>query len=119
MAVIQAKPRHRKTPDLVECLDDSIQTQMIWDPWHPSWWQELKSLYKESVGKLSNALALQLTQQQSMAFQLPAAQEEASGWWEAPCSICGLGHQYFLPHTDFPGTRDFQVIRQEETLTLV
>ena len=53
-----------------------------------------------------------------MVFWLATAQEEASGWWEAQYSLCGLCHWDFLPCIDFPDTRDFQVTRQEETLAL-
>ena len=91
---------------------------MIWDPWHPTWWQELKTLYRESTGKLSDALALQCAQQQATAFQMTTAQEEATEFWEASCSICGLGHWDFLFQTDFPCARNFQVTRQEETSAL-
>ena len=114
----RAKPQHRKAHNLVECTDDWIQAQMIRDPQHPSWWQELKVLYRGLVGKLSDTQALQLTQWQAMAFHLPTAQEEVSGWWEAPHNICGLGHWDFLPHIDFPSTRDAWVTRQEETLAM-
>ena len=117
MAAIQAEPWHRRTPNLMECADDWIQAQMIRDPQHPSWWKELKALFRDSAGNLSNAQTLPLAQWQAVAFWLPTAQEEASGWWEALCSLHGLCHRDFLPHVNFTGTRDFWVNRQE-TLAL-
>ena len=91
---------------------------MIREPQHPSWWKELKALYRDSAGDLSNAQALQLAQVAGHGLPAACCQEEASGWWEAPHSLHGLCHQDFLPHVDFPSMRDFWVTRQEETLAL-
>ena len=62
MTAIQAEPQHRKTPDPVEHADDWIQPQMIREPQHPHWWKELKALYRDSAGNLSDAQVLQLAQ---------------------------------------------------------
>ena len=60
-----------------------------------------------------------LAQWQAVAFRLPLAQQQASGWWEASHSLSRLHHLDFLPQVDPPGLRDFWVTRQEETLALV
>ena len=52
--------------------------------------------------------ALHYAQWQAVAFRLPAAQQEALGWWEAPPWICRLHPEDFLPHTHASGTKDFQ-----------
>ena len=54
----------------------------------------------------------------SMAFRLPTVQDEVAGWWEAPLSICSLGHLDFQPHCDFCGTRDYREVWKEGTLVL-
>ena len=58
-------------------------------------------------------------QWQAAAFKLPATQQEASGWWDAPPWLSRLCPQDFMPITDTSGLKDFQVIRQEKTLALV
>ena len=82
--------------------DDWIQVQMIREPQHLHWWKELKALYRGSVGDLSNAQAPQLAQWQAAAFQLPVAQEEASGWWKAPHNLHRLCHWDFISCIDPP-----------------
>ena len=52
------------------------------------------------------------------AFRLPATQQKASGWWDAPPWIGGLQPQEFMPGTDVPSPKNFQVMRQEKTLAL-
>ena len=98
--------------------DEWIWVQMSRKPQHPHWWNKLIALYRGSAGDLGNALALQLAQQQAMALRLSLAQKEASGWWEAPCSLSGLHHWDFLSHVDPFCMRGFWVSRQEETLVL-
>ena len=63
-------------------------------------------------GRPPNIQALQFTQWQATAFRLSLAQAEASGWWEASCSLSALHHWDFLPQVYSPGPRDFHVIRQ-------
>ena len=88
-------------PNLVDHADSWIQVQMSREGRHPHWWKELKALYRDSLaGDLSNTHALQLAWQQATASRLPLAQEEASGWWEAPCSLSTLHHWDFLPQVD-------------------
>ena len=97
-AAIWAKLWPRRMPDLVDCTDDWIQVQMSREVWHPYWWKELKALYRDCLANdLSDAHVLQFVWGQTMAFRLPVAQEEKSGWWEAPCSLSRLCHQDLLP----------------------
>ena len=54
------------------------------------------------VGDLRDTHTLQLAWWQATAFRLPPAQEEASGWWEAPYSLSTLHHGDFLLWGDSP-----------------
>ena len=117
---IWEKPNQKPVlPSLQLPLELKIQVQMIRDPQHPSWWKELTALYRDSVGDLSDAQASQLAQQWAVAFWLPTAQKEVSGWLEAPCSLCLLFHSDFLLCVDFPSTRDFWLPDKKKTLALV
>ena len=49
----------------------------------PSWWLELQSL---APGQLSSAQVQELTKKQFAGFRLPAAQDNKTGWWNAPLS---------------------------------
>ena len=105
-------------PNLVDQADDWIWVQ-IWEGRHPHWLKELRALYRSClVGELQNIHALQFAQQQAATFRLPLAHVEASGWWEAPCSLSALHHWDFLPQVHSPDSRDFCIARQEETLAL-
>ena len=78
--------------------DDWIWVQMSREGRHPHCWKELKTIYRDClVGDLSNTHTLQLALQEAIALRLPLAQEESSGWWEAPCSLSTLHHWDFLP----------------------
>ena len=55
----------------VECADNWIQAEMIREPWHPIWWKELKGLYRDSAGNLSDTQTLQLAWQQPFSCLLP------------------------------------------------
>ena len=57
-------------------------------------------------------------QWQVAAFRLPAAQQEASGWWDAPSWLSRLYPKDFLPITNASSPKDFWVMRQEKTLAL-
>ena len=107
-------------PDPVDCADNWIQVQMSWEAWHPHWWRELKALYRSWLANnLSDTHALQFNGWQAAAFRLPLAKEEASAWWEASHGLGWLCLQKdFLPWVDSPGSRDFQVTRQDKTLPL-
>ena len=74
----------------------------------PSWWKELRSLYKEFTDGLTNDIVQQIARKQVVAFRLPTVQEEVAGWWVAPLSSCSLGQQDFLPHCDFCGMKGFE-----------
>ena len=55
---------------------------------------------------------------QVAAFRLPAAQQEASRWWDALPWLSGLHPQDFMPISDASSPTDFRVMRQDKTLAL-
>ena len=106
-------------PNPVDHTKDWIRVQMGREGRHPCWWRELTALYRSPIScDISAPEALQFALWQAMAFRLPLVQEEASGWWEGPHSCSPLHHQDFLPQINSPGSRDFLVTRQVETLAL-
>ena len=105
---VGAEPQSRRMPDLTDQADDWIQVKMRQKGSHPLWWKELRALYWDCLlGNLYDVHTLQSAQWKATAFKLPLAQEEASRWWEAPCSLSTLHHWDFLPQVDSPGSRDF------------
>ena len=91
---------------------------------HCPWWKELKASRRMTVGShiisegLTKPEALHWTHWQAVAFWLPLAQQEASGWWDAPPRFCKLHQVKFLTHTNVSGPRNFWTVRQEKTLAL-
>ena len=55
---------------------------------------------------------------QAAAFRLPAIQQEASRWWDAPPWLSRLHPQNCMPIPDASGPKDFWVMRQEKTQAL-
>ena len=113
----QSKSQLRGMPDPVDHPDTWIWAQRDRKGHHPHWWKEIKAFCQSHVmPSLSKPEALLLSWWQAAAFRLPLAQHKASGWWEAPPCLTKLQPQDFLLHVESPGTRDFQIIRQVETL---
>ena len=101
-----------------------VQAEMYRIGGHPHWWKEIRGSRRISMGGhimreyFTKTEALHYTQWQIAAFSLPIAQHEATGWWDAPHWLSGLCPQDFMPHTNASGTKDFQTMRQQKTLTL-
>ena len=66
----------------------------------------------------TDAEALHYAQWQMAVFRLPLAQQDGSGWWDAPPWLSGLCPWDFMDHTKASGAKDFQTMRQEKTLAL-
>ena len=70
---------------------------------HPNWWRKIKASGRMTMGShiikegLTDPEALHYAQCQVEAFRLPAAQQEASGWWGARPGLSGLCLEDFLP----------------------
>ena len=92
---------------------------------HCPWWKELKASSRMAMGShiisegLTEPKAFHWAHWQVATFCLPLAQNEATGWWDAPPRFHGMCHVKFLTHTNVSGPRDFWAMRQEKTLALI
>ena len=73
------------------------------------------------TGPLSYSQVQELARKQAVVFRLPAAQKEKSSWWSTLPSLVSLRCGNFLPPlpTRIQGPRDVQVVRHDETVTLI
>ena len=116
-----ARPKHLATPDPLDNPSDWVLTYLVERDKLPNWWPEFQSLQHRDVGPLSDAQVQELAQKQAMAFRLPTAQREKSGWWNAPPSLAGLGCQDFLPPSPSrpQDPRDIWMVRRDQMVGLV
>ena len=122
----QSKSQLKGMPDPVDHPDQWIKVEMDRIESHPHWWKEIRTLKihpRECLQKLhhsdlSKPKALYFSWGQAVAFRLPLAQQEASGWWDSPPCFCGLCLQDFLSHADASKKRNFWTVRQEKTQAL-
>ena len=76
---------------------------------HPHWWREIKASGNLNLGThivhegLDEFAAQHHVLWQAASFRLPVAQQEASGWWDAPPVLHGFCPQDFLPLPLTPG----------------
>ena len=119
----QPWPRRKEEPDPINHPCRWIHAEMEKTIW-PHWWKELKASGRVSMGihlikeGPSDSEAQQQMCWQVVAFRLPLAQHETSGWWDAPPWISGLCSADFILHTGAPGPRDFRAVKQEKTLAI-
>ena len=87
----------------------------------PYWWREIRASGRASFGQhivqegYNDPAAQHFALWQVVAFKLPVAQQEASGWWDSPPTLCGLCPQDFLPPTT---TSNFWIMMQAKMLVL-
>ena len=101
----------------------SLTSEWIWsyidkNERMPDWWREFWSILCSKDKLFSDVQVKELACQQDVAFSLPSAQVEKSGWWNAPSCLGVLGRKDFLPPKKFQGMRDVQMVRWEETVAL-
>ena len=88
---------------------------------HTPWWKEMRAsrrIFRGVEETDNDSQVLHYASWQVAAFWLPATQEEASWWWDAPPWIGGLCPKEFMPGTDDPSPKNFWVMRQEKTLAM-
>ena len=99
----------KKRPDLVRYPHNWVKEEMSQsnNP-HTHWLEEMRASGKLNIGThavhegYDNYSAQHYALWQVAAFRLPLAQQEASGWWDAPPTQQGLHSQDFLPPASGP-----------------
>ena len=102
MAASQARLKHSLTPNLVVYPTDWIQAYVAKTRIPLVGGQSSVALQRLHQ-RIHQHLCTGTCQKQSVAFLLPAVQDDRLGWWEAQYSISALCCKDFLPQSNFQG----------------
>ena len=117
-AAIGANPKCNTMPYPVESPKDWVWTYAGKMKEPPSWSPEFQSLYQGCTGGLPESHVQELARRQAVAFRLPTAQADRSGWWDPLQSLSALCCNTFLPPGGLKSSWDIQETRKEKTLAL-